>query len=132
MQAQNSTHGQAPHGRALRSAHGLWSRLPIDQQLAPLCKMSSCISAICSHGIENRKGWTVAVDMACKRQHRDPLHETLEPPFDLFWVTFAAYLTGDLAGDRGFDPLGLGADPKNLAWCVLSPMRPAVRPAVCR
>ena len=27
-----------------------------------------------------------------------------------------AYLNGTLPGDRGFDPIGLGADPKALAW----------------
>lgn len=27
-----------------------------------------------------------------------------------------AWLKGDLPGDRGFDPMGLGADPKALAW----------------
>ena len=27
-----------------------------------------------------------------------------------------AYLTSTLAGDRGFDPLGLGADPVALKW----------------
>ncbi|GAQ79026.1 light harvesting chlorophyll a b-binding protein [Klebsormidium nitens] len=28
------------------------------------------------------------------------------------------YLKGELAGDNGFDPLGLGADPANLKWYV--------------
>lgn len=27
-----------------------------------------------------------------------------------------AHLKGDLAGDRGFDPLGLGSDPERLKW----------------
>jgi hypothetical protein len=27
-----------------------------------------------------------------------------------------SWLTGTLPGDRGFDPMGLGADPKALAW----------------
>ena len=27
-----------------------------------------------------------------------------------------SYLNGSLPGDRGFDPMGLGADPKALAW----------------
>eukprot|EP00270_Netrium_digitus_P013046 TRINITY_DN42_c0_g1_i3.p1 TRINITY_DN42_c0_g1~~TRINITY_DN42_c0_g1_i3.p1 ORF type:complete len:251 (-),score=53.10 TRINITY_DN42_c0_g1_i3:416-1168(-) len=29
-----------------------------------------------------------------------------------------AYLNGSLAGDNGFDPLGLGEDPANLSWYV--------------
>lgn len=29
-----------------------------------------------------------------------------------------AYLDGSLAGDNGFDPLGLGEDPENLKWYV--------------
>jgi hypothetical protein len=28
------------------------------------------------------------------------------------------YLNGTLAGDRGFDPLGFGANPQALLWCV--------------
>ena len=37
---------------------------------------------------------------------------------DLWFPSAArpAYLTGSLAGDRGFDPLGLGADPVALKW----------------
>jgi hypothetical protein len=31
-------------------------------------------------------------------------------------VTPPAYLNGNLAGDFGFDPLGLGADPERLKW----------------
>ena len=27
-------------------------------------------------------------------------------------------LDGSLPGDYGFDPLNLGADPKNLKWCA--------------
>jgi hypothetical protein len=33
-------------------------------------------------------------------------------------VTPPKYLDGTLAGDNGFDPLGLGADPARLKWCV--------------
>jgi hypothetical protein len=33
-------------------------------------------------------------------------------------VTPPAYLNGSLAGDFGFDPLGLGADPQRLKWCA--------------
>ena len=33
-----------------------------------------------------------------------------------------AYLNGKLAGDRGFDPMGLGADEKMLIWCVRQPL----------
>ena len=29
-----------------------------------------------------------------------------------------SYLNGTLAGDRGFDPIGLGADPKAMAWYI--------------
>jgi hypothetical protein len=29
-----------------------------------------------------------------------------------------AHLKGDLPGDRGFDPLGLGSEPDRLKWCV--------------
>jgi len=32
--------------------------------------------------------------------------------------THPAHLNGSLVGDFGFDPLGLGKDPKNLAWYV--------------
>ncbi len=28
------------------------------------------------------------------------------------------WLDGTLAGDNGFDPLGLGSDPQRLKWCV--------------
>jgi light-harvesting complex I chlorophyll a/b binding protein 5 len=31
-------------------------------------------------------------------------------------VTPPKYLDGTLAGDFGFDPLGLGADPQRLKW----------------
>ena len=33
-------------------------------------------------------------------------------------VTPPKYLDGTLAGDFGFDPLGLGADPQRLKWCA--------------
>ena len=35
-------------------------------------------------------------------------------------ITPPKYLDGSLAGDFGFDPLGLGADPQRLKWCVQS------------
>ena len=44
-----------------------------------------------------------------------------------------AHLTGKLAGDRGFDPLGLGSDADRLKWCVLNPdsASPIPRWALC-
>jgi hypothetical protein len=41
-------------------------------------------------------------------------------------VTPPKYLDGSLAGDFGFDPLGLGADPQRLKWCVPSLAEQAV------
>jgi hypothetical protein len=43
-----------------------------------------------------------------------------------------SYLTGDLAGDYGYDPLSLGSDPAQVCRCTRSPnaLRPlsALRP----
>jgi len=39
-----------------------------------------------------------------------------QPINHLAGVAPPAYLNGTLPGDRGFDPMGLGADPKALAW----------------
>lgn len=33
-----------------------------------------------------------------------------------------AHLKGELAGDRGFDPLGLGSDSDRLKWWALPPL----------
>jgi hypothetical protein len=46
---------------------------------------------------------------------------TVRAASDDLWYPGAArpaYLDGSLAGDRGFDPLALGADPVALKWSV--------------
>ncbi|KAG8377618.1 hypothetical protein BUALT_Bualt08G0051700 [Buddleja alternifolia] len=67
-------------------------------------------------GIPNTTNWLVQKGSAlhhhptvAQAQHRPTWLPGLDPP---------SYLDGTLAGDFGFDPLGLGEDPESLKWYV--------------
>lgn len=47
-------------------------------------------------------------------QHLPPLIALLHAPLAASGVVSPSYLDGSLAGDYGFDPLGLGANPERL------------------
>ncbi|XP_028067581.1 photosystem I chlorophyll a/b-binding protein 5, chloroplastic isoform X1 [Camellia sinensis] len=61
--------------------------------------------------LPSRKGYTrhYSRGVVVQAQQRPTWLPGLDPP---------AYLDGSLAGDFGFDPLGLGEDPENLKWYV--------------
>lgn len=72
--------------------------------------MALCASkAFAGQGVSARRGSSAVVRaprVVCAASRPLWLPGTTAPP----------HLTGKLAGDNGFDPLGLGQDPSRLAW----------------
>uniref|UniRef100_A0A0F7GYJ7 Chlorophyll a-b binding protein, chloroplastic n=1 Tax=Hypseocharis bilobata TaxID=253189 RepID=A0A0F7GYJ7_9ROSI len=85
--------------------------------LAQPCSSSSSASLLGRHVHRPSFGWSVKPGAAPPRYSRTVVRAQQRPTW-LPGLDPPPYLNGTLAGDYGFDPLGLGEDPESLKWYV--------------